>query len=95
MYDQLKSVRSRVEEVLSAFPEARNDDKVLLKVYYALFHGIDIPDEFFALGVPGPETIRRTRQSLQERGMYPPTEEAIAIRRGREEAYRVFYGEEN
>lgn len=65
------------ERALQRYPETRNDDKkLILAVWY-----LQNPDyerdfrKFFQYKAISPETIRRTRQKLQEQGLYPATEE--------------------
>jgi hypothetical protein len=65
------------EKALQTYPETRSDDKkLILAVWY-----LQNPDyeldfrKFFQYKAISPETIRRTRQKLQQDGLYLPTEE--------------------
>ncbi len=66
-----------VEKALQQWPETRNSDKkLILAVWY-----LQDPDyeenfrHFFQNKALSPETIRRTRQKLQEQGKYRADEE--------------------
>jgi hypothetical protein len=64
-----------VERILEWYPETRNSDKKLLLRYYDQ-HGLHLTEEQadIFLSIKSPETIRRTRQKIQESGKYPATE---------------------
>lgn len=74
---ELKTTTDYVRTILENDPKARNSDNYLLSATYAAIgneHGIDLyhmPVLLFFMklkeyGLPSPETIRRTRQKLQE-----------------------------
>jgi len=70
------SVKNDVEYILKNKPDARNSDKKLL-IYYMQLKGMQLSEDqmkrFYDMA--SPETIRRTRQSLQEEGKYPADKE--------------------
>jgi hypothetical protein len=70
-----KHVSEEVERILEWYPETRNSDKKLLLRYYDQ-HGLHLTEEQadIFLSIKSPETIRRTRQKIQESGKYPATE---------------------
>lgn len=81
------NVATRVENILRASRAARNSDTELLIIYMQK-SGMDLSplqmDKF--RNMPSPETIRRTRQKLQEQGKFPADE---AVDKARFEKYRA------
>ena len=91
------TVESRVLFILERYPEARNDDLYLIILYWRLFDELGryirfVPYEVIKKATR-PETIRRTRQYIQNTlGLYPPTRESVIRRRRRaEKAMRRIY----
>jgi hypothetical protein len=81
-----RTVRQNVEAILSGSIKARNNDKHLMMIYWKVIDGIDF-NKFqyeFAEKATSPESIRRSRQLIQEEGLFPPTVETAKKRRGRE-----------
>lgn len=68
-------IGEQVENILKASHAARNSDKELLILYMQKF-GMALTSEQVALfrKMPSVETIRRTRQQLQEQGKYEADE---------------------
>lgn len=68
-------ISQQVENILKASREARNSDKELLIIYMQKF-GMELTPKQIALfkKMPSTETIRRTRQQLQQEGKYPADE---------------------
>lgn len=62
----------RVSNILSVSRAARNSDRELLIIFMQKM-GMELTDRQIDIfrKMPSTETIRRTRQSLQERGLYP------------------------
>jgi hypothetical protein len=93
--EQLKTVLSNTEMairyILAHFPEARNNDKLLMLLYWELADKITIPKEFrqaFLYKATPPETIRRMRQKIQEQGDYLPRQEVLEARRRKQQVMR-------
>lgn len=65
-----------IEKALELYPETRNDDKkLILAVWYLQDNNYDKNfRHFFQTKAKSPETIRRTRQRLQEQGLYRSNE---------------------
>ena len=75
-------LNNTIEHVLTNYPEARDSDRYLiLKVWeaYGLYLSESQKDKF--MGCPSTESIRRTRQKLQERGKYKASERVSRHRR--------------
>jgi hypothetical protein len=55
----------RVNQLIKSFPEAANDDRLLLIAYWQVFDGIEIPSEV-SLAIAGsatmPDTITRLKR---------------------------------
>jgi hypothetical protein len=92
----------KVVHVLANYPEARGNDKLLIWLVWTVCEG---GDEVFQSGsqesierwllsdaASHPETIRRTRQAIQEHGMYRPNEHVYRARQEKAEEYRRFFG---
>jgi hypothetical protein len=93
--EQLKNILSNTEMairyILAHYPEARNNDKLLMLLYWELADKINIPKEFrqaFLYRATPPETIRRMRQKIQEQGDYLPRQEVLEARRRKQQAMR-------
>jgi hypothetical protein len=93
--EQLKEKLSRVETgiryILAHYPEARNNDKLLMLLFWEIFDKINIPKEFrqaFLHKATPPETIRRMRQKIQEQGDYLPRQEVLEARRRKQQFMR-------
>lgn len=85
-----KGVGRKVENVLKAYPETRNSDKKLIMYVWKLYHDKDFMqdaggkwwiDVDAIMDMPSPESIRRSRQTLQELGMYPATDPEVIKKR--------------
>lgn len=65
-------ISDQVEAILKYSRAARNSDRELLIIYMQKY-GMELTDKQIELfrKMPSTETIRRTRQSLQEKGLYP------------------------
>ena len=90
------TVEDRVMYLLERFPRARNNDTYLLILYWRYFDEIGdyilyIPYEVIERATK-PETVRRTRQYIQNTlGMYPPTPSTQVKREKAEKAMRRIY----
>lgn len=71
-------MRRKVLKCVAAYPKAAEDDKLLISLIWM--------SEGWATGLPlydnlkrvsSPETIRRTRQKLQQEGRIKPSEKAL------------------
>ena len=68
--ERLKTMQSKVEDILAQYPKARDNDKILVGGIYALYYDVDVHHETFAdvimrEDLPNFETIRRCRQKAQ------------------------------
>ena len=89
--EKLQGVELCVRHILALNPEARNNDKLLMLLYWEIIDGIQIPKEFkkaFLTKATHPETIRRARQRIQEQGDYLPSQDVLEARRRKQEAMR-------
>ena len=92
---RVREVTPKVKVILNNYPQTRSDDKMLIKMVYSMYYGIDCRTPFGAVldrkDLPSFESIRRARQKLQEmdeglRG----TPEIEAIRLQEQEDYIEF-----
>ena len=76
------TVAQRVENILQLSVKARNSDKELW-IIYAQKSGMDLSQRQLDIlrDMPSFETLRRTRQSLQESGKYRASEDVRRQRR--------------
>ena len=102
MAANLLRVSNMVKQILWDYPETRgNDNLLILKVMeeYANYYGMCLDDvsivsflnDFAGCEFPGFETIRRSRQKMQE--TYPelkPNEVVQKFRKEQEQQYREF-----
>lgn len=75
----IKKVKAKVENMLCKYPETRNNDMVLIFKLYKKYYGItkktlllDVLKLIYNNELPCFESIRRTRQKIQEEGNYRP-----------------------
>lgn len=95
----MKKIKSMVERALADFPETRDDDFLLVARVYGMNFDVsgsfvDIMTHHKTLGLPSFESIRRSRQKLQEEMplVYGASGEARQIRAEEEKKYRREYG---
>jgi len=67
---RLKTLQSKVEDILAKYPKARDDDRILIGGVYALYYGVDVSgasfkDVLLDKTLPSFESIRRCRQKAQ------------------------------
>lgn len=77
--ENLQTTAQKVEQILKISPEARENDTVLYLQFLVLHHGLqkELGSKLDTLtkimvAAPSPETVRRSRQKLQEQGKFPP-----------------------
>lgn len=75
------NVQERVKSILGYSHRARNSDKELW-IIYAQKSGMNLTPEQVEVfrKMPASETIRRTRQVLQQKGLYPADQKVDAAR---------------
>jgi len=86
LLDKLKTTKERVEWLLYKYPNARNSDFYLTILYLRRFTDLGKYIKYIPYNVIKRyegifETIRRTRQKIQEEGKYLPTDEEVLRRR--------------
>jgi len=86
LLDKLKTTKERVEWLLYKYPNARNSDLYLTILYLRRFTDLGKYIKYIPYNVIKRyegifETIRRTRQKIQEEGKYLPTDEEVLRRR--------------
>jgi hypothetical protein len=93
--EQLKEKLSNTEMatryILAHFPETRNNDKLLMLLYWDIIDKIPMPKEFrqaFLHKATPPETIRRARQKIQSQHEFLPSEDVLRKRRRLQDMYR-------
>ena len=78
------TVGQRIEAILGAMPDTRNSDAELWLVYaYKSGLGLSKEQERIFRDMPSFETIRRTRQKLQEQGKYPANDNVRTVRQAK------------
>ena len=81
MYIQIKSIKPKVIEILEHSQSARNSDKdLILQVWESCGLILDEKQKEIWKNLPSSESIRRTRQKLQELGKYKADHEIIKAR---------------
>ena len=68
--DRLKTMQNKVEWVLTNYPQARDNDNLLINIIYTRFYGVNVSCRSFKdvtlyTKLPAYETIRRCRQKAQ------------------------------
>lgn len=99
MKTDLKTVTAIVKEVLEGSEQARDSDNILIAMvldYYAKAQGVDLQHmsivtflyEMEYMNLPKFETIRRTRQKVQEK--CPDLQSSERVKAGRNQAQREY-----
>jgi len=86
LLEKLRTVKDRVEYLLARYPDARNSDLYLTILYLRKFAELGKYIRYIPYNVIKKyegifETIRRTRQKIQEQGKYLPTDPEVLKRR--------------
>jgi len=86
LLDKLKTTKERVEWLLYKYPNARNSDLYLTILYLRKFTELGKYIKYIPYRVIKQyegifESIRRTRQKIQEQGRYLPTDEEVLRKR--------------
>lgn len=86
LLEKLRTVKDRVEYLLARYPDARNSDLYLTILYLRKFTELGKYIRYIPYNVIKKyegifETIRRTRQKIQEQGKYLPTDPEVLKRR--------------
>lgn len=86
LLEKLRTVKDRVEYLLARYPDARNSDLYLTILYLRKFTELGKYIRYIPYNVIKKydgvfETIRRTRQKIQEEGRYLPTDPEVLRRR--------------
>jgi len=94
---ELDAVKKQVLKILEKYPETRDNDFKLQWFFLMDVLGVDLPvvkGSLFDENAGLMETIRRSRQIIQnELNIYPPTDpEVLKKRRQKAENYRYFFG---
>lgn len=88
---ELKTVKEGVERILQAYPESRNDDRLLIILYWRMEDraGLPfVPNEVINR-LTMPTSIWRMRQKIQAEGRLLPTDPEVRAKRSiREEEMR-------
>ena len=92
----LTKIKPQVEYLLKKYPVLRDDDFLLIGSIYHHYYDIGYDESFLQvmknhkeLGLPSFETIRRTRQKVQEEN--PLLESSKAKKKERQIAFNEFY----
>ena len=79
----MKKVKKRVAILLQKYPHLRNDDQTLIRYYWRIFEGYEIPIP--SKPKTGAASIIRSRQKWQEAGYFLPTDPEIIEQRRKQE----------
>jgi len=92
---KLAQMKPQIEFLLTKYPVLRDDDFLLIGMAYHTYYGIGYDQPFLyvmkhhkELGLPSFETIRRTRQKVQEEN--PSLESSKAKKKERQMAFNDF-----
>ena len=87
------TITQQVEAILRFVPLARSSDKELFVIYMQKY-GLELTPKQIELfkKMPSLETVRRTRQHIQEQGKYPPTKEVEEARYKKYQAMKQSVG---
>jgi len=88
LLERLRTTKERVEYILGKYPDARNSDLYLVILYLRKYTELGkyiryIPYEIIRKYDGIFETIRRTRQKIQEEGRFLPTDPEVIRKRKR------------
>lgn len=97
-FKELKTTLETVKYILETYPETRDSDnklyvRVCEYINFAAMHRpfCEVMTSLAEYGLPGFETVRRTRQKVQQENPHLASSRAImAARSDNEEAFRAF-----
>jgi hypothetical protein len=78
--------------ILKDFPQARDNDGLLICYWLQMFKGVGSFQGMFSMAREHKlcfETVRRARQKIQRSGQYLPSEQRIIKRRKLQEVWRI------
>lgn len=88
---RLNKIKAQVEYELEKYPSLRDDDFMLISAIYVDFYEVGILNTFCEvmenhkeMGLPSFESIRRTRQKIQEEGRFLPSAKMKEVRKNEE-----------
>jgi hypothetical protein len=84
-------VKHQVEAILQKYQAARNSDRFLIVALLKEYYHVNLITDMLDPNIPSTETIRRTRQRLQEEGRYLASEEVEQAREDKENVYRYTF----
>jgi hypothetical protein len=79
------SINEKVRHILDRYPEARNNDKMLCRLYWQIFDNVKRLEDLDH--ATNPEFITRERRKLNEVQLYMPTDPNVRSRRKRTESH--------
>lgn len=98
----INTAYEKVVHILANHEEARGNDKLLIYLVWTICDGGDeilrsgdverIKKWLLSDATTSPETIRRTRQAIQEHGLYRPNKYIYQARHQKAKKYRRFFG---
>lgn len=89
----INTTMKRVENLLQSFPETRDNDRLLVRMYMSFYHGIKTFQEHSETEEAPPiESITRCRRRLQALGLYLGSEDVKDERGEREAEYVRYFG---
>lgn len=77
-------VRENVMRILEENAETRNDDRLLMLIYWQQVDGLSFDHTFpllFGSRGTSPESISRSRRQIQEVGLWMPTVDEVLVKR--------------
>ena len=93
---RLSLISEQVLFELKKWPDLRDDDFLLISAVYCDFYGVGVMDSFIeimenhrVLNLPSFESIRRTRQKIQEQ--HPALRSSKSKLKEKEKAFNEFY----
>ena len=90
MLNEIKTVLSKVEHILKVYPTTRSDDRALYYYYNQEFTKANTIANFI-YNSPSFESIRRSRQRIQQEGKYLPVKAVADLREKEEyEVHKLF-----
>ncbi|MFA1509897.1 hypothetical protein ACDN41_11775 [Priestia aryabhattai] len=75
MLDNMKQNKDKVEYILANYPESRNSDRLLVKLFWQHMDGIHTIDEI--LNATPSASIERVRREFTSDGKYLATDEKV------------------
>ncbi|WP_415535538.1 hypothetical protein [Dehalobacter sp. 4CP] len=89
---KISKVHDKVAKLLSEYPESRNNDNYLFRLYAQIYYGMILPPIETIVSY---ETISRVRRDFQSKGLYLAEDRVAKARSKQKQEFKEEYKKEH